>query len=122
MAIGFLLALTGAVTAAFMRRRKWWLSIHKSAGILAAGCFLCGFTSAFMMVGVSEEVHFRVTHAYLGLLTTMLTFLSLFLGRLQFKIKNASGKIRILHRWSGRMTVIFAAISVATGLQTAGIF
>jgi uncharacterized membrane protein len=121
MAAGFPLMLTGVTIAMFLRRRRWWLSIHKAAGILTSVFFLCGFTFAILMVGVSEEEHFRVSHAYLGLLTTVLTFLTAFLGHLQFKIKNASGKIRMYHRWSGRITLVLAFTAVASGLQTAGV-
>jgi len=121
MSAGFLLMLSGITIAMFMKRRRWWLSIHKAAGILTAVCFLCGFTFAILMVGFSGEVHFRVIHAYLGLLTTILTLLASFLGHLQFRIKNASGKIRTLHRWSGRIALIFACTAAASGLQTAGI-
>jgi uncharacterized membrane protein len=121
MAAGFLLMLAGVTTAMFVRRRRGWLSIHKAAGILTAVCFLCGFTFATLMVGVSEEEHFRVTHAYLGLVTTTLAILTTFLGRLQFRIKNASGKIRALHRWSGRITLVSACMAIASGLRTAGI-
>jgi len=122
MAAGFLLMLTGVTIAMFMRRGRWWLSIHKAAGILTAVCFLCGFTFAALMVGLSGEEHFRLTHAYLGLVTITLAILTAFLGHLQFRIKNASGKIRALHRWSGRITLVFACTAVASGLQTAGIF
>ena len=113
--------LTGITTAMFLRQRRWWLSIHKAAGILTAVFFLCGFTFAILMVGVSEEEHFRVSHAYLGLLTTVFTFLTAVLGHLQFRVKNASGKIRMYHRWSGRITLVFACTAVASGLQTAGV-
>jgi len=50
MAAGFLLMLTGVAIAMFMRRRRWWLSIHKRGGILTAVCFLRGFTFATLMV------------------------------------------------------------------------
>lgn len=113
--------LSGITIAMFMKRRRWWLSIHKAAEILTAACFLCGLTFAILMVGVSEGVHFRVIHAYLGLVTTILTFLTVLLGHLQFKIKNVSGKIRILHRRSGRIALIFACTTAASGLQAAGI-
>ena len=63
MTAGFLLMLAGVTVAMFIKRRRWWLSIHKAAGILTAVCFLCGFTVAILMVGVSEEELFRVTHA-----------------------------------------------------------
>ncbi|MEI8173010.1 MAG: hypothetical protein WCH07_05955 [Deltaproteobacteria bacterium] len=121
MTAGFLLMLAGIATAMFMRRRRRWLQIHKAAGTLTAICFLCGFTSGVVMVALSAGEHFRVTHAYLGLLTTVLTFLVAVLGHLQFRIKNASGKIRMYHRWSGRITLVFAFMAVASGLQMAGI-
>jgi cytochrome c biogenesis protein CcdA len=122
MTAGFLLMSTGAATAVFMKRRRWWLSLHKWAGALTVVCFLCGFASAIVMIAVSAGTHFTVAHARLGLLTTALSVLTLLLGHLQFRVRNASGKIRDLHRWSGRITLIFACMAIASGLWTAGIF
>lgn len=121
MTAGFLLMLAGIATAMFMRQRRWWLQIHKTAGTLTAICLLCGFASGVIMVALSAGEHFRVTHAYLGILTTVLTFLAAALGHLQFRVKNASGKIRMYHRWSGRITLVSACTAIASGLQTAGI-
>jgi heme A synthase len=121
MTAGFLLMLAGIATAMFMRRRRRWLQIHKAAGTLTAICLLCGFASGIVMVVLSAGEHFRVIHPYLGLVATTLAILTAVLGHLQFRVKNASGKIRMYHRWSGRITLVSACTAIASGLQTAGI-
>lgn len=117
MVAGFLLMIAGAAMAIFMRHRRGWLKIHKALGSLAPICLLCGFSSAILMVAVSSGEHFGVAHAYLGLVATAMTFLTPVLGYAQFKMKDPSGKIRMLHRWSGRVTLILACVAVVSGLQ-----
>lgn len=110
---GFLLMISGVAIAIFMRRKKWWLKLHRTAGSLAVICFLCGFASAILMVALSTGEHFKVYHAYLGLVTMALILPTPFLGYLQF---------RTVHRWSGRVTLVFACMAVVSGLQLVGVF
>lgn len=122
MVTGFLLMMTGIAIAVFMRRRRWWLKLHKAAGTLTAFFFLSGFTSGVIMVAVSAGEHFRLVHHYLGLLTTAMAVLTAVFGYLQFRMKVSTGKMRPLHRWSGRVTLILACVTVVSGLRMIGFF
>jgi hypothetical protein len=120
MVTGFLLMTAGAAVAIFVRRSRWWLKFHKGAGTSAAVLFLSGFTSGVIMVAVSSGEHFFLVHHYLGLVTTAMALVTPVLGHLQFSMKASAGKIRPLHRWSGRVTLILACVTVVSGLQVAG--
>lgn len=121
MVTGFLLMTAGAAVAIFMRRRRWWLKFHKGAGTSAAIFLLSGFTSGVIMVAVSSGEHFHLAHHYLGLVTTAMAVVTPVLGHLQFSMKASAGKIRPLHRWSGRATLVLACVTVVSGLQVAGL-
>jgi hypothetical protein len=132
MIAAFLLILTGIATAVFLKRRRWWLKVHRTAGTLAAVCFLCGFTSAMAMVAFSTGEHFTVIHAWLGLTTTVLAMLTPALGYLRVALtgrKNMSlvtkGLRDVLpaaHRWSGRITLLLACATIALGMHVVGFF
>lgn len=132
MMAGFLLMVTGMAIAVFLRRRWWWLKVHRTAGTLAAVCFLCGFTSAFVMVALSTGEHFTVLHAWLGLATTALMVLTPVLGYLRVLLpiwKNMTlitqgvrHTLPAAHRWSGRIALLLACVTIALGFQVVGFF
>ncbi len=132
MTAGFLLMLTGITIAVFMRRKRWWLKVHRTAGTLAAACFLCGFTSAIAMVALSTGEHFTVIHTWLGLTTVAFAILTPTLGYLRVVLtgrmnmilitKDIRDAIPTAHRWSGRITLILACVTIALGLQIVGLF
>jgi len=141
MITAFLLMTAGACIAMFMRRKRWWLKVHKLAGFLAALFVICGFALAVSMVIAFDGEHFRVPHAYLGLATIALAVLTPVLGYLLLRksspargtthlqsdeIDTKAGSSRRLtpaaHRWSGRATVILACTAVASGLHIVGLF
>ena len=113
--------MTGASAVMFLRRKRWWLRFHKTAGILGALIVLVGLAAVIFMVTLSGGEHFSVTHTFIGAMTAVFAFVTPVLGTLQFRVKNHSAKIRIMHRWSGRFTLLFAVVTIITGLQTVGI-
>ena len=121
MLAGFFSMTTGAVAAIFLRRSRWWLRLHKTAGILGVLSVLIGLAAVIFMIALSGGEHFNVTHAYIGAMTVVFAAVTPVLGALQFKVKSHSAKIRIMHRWSGRFTLMFAIITIATGLRIFGI-
>jgi len=121
MLAGFISMMTGASAAMFLRRKTWWLRFHKTAGILGALIVLVGLAAVIFMVTLSGGEHFSVTHTFIGAMTAVFAFVTPVLGTLQFRVKNHSAKIRIMHRWSGRFTLLFAVVTIITGLQIVGI-
>ena len=123
---GFMLAaffsmMSGATIAMFLRRKRWWLRFHKAAGILGAASVLFGLAAVISMITFSGGEHFEVLHTYLGAVTGVFAFITPLLGTLQFKVQGYSGEIRVMHRWSGRFTLVFAVITIISGLQLVGI-
>jgi hypothetical protein len=121
MLSGFLSMTAGALSAMFFKSKRWWLRLHKTAGILGVLSILFGLASVILMITFSGGEHFSVTHAYIGAITAAFAAVTPTLGVLQFKVKSYSAKIRIMHRWSGRITLVFAIITIVTGLRISGI-
>ena len=121
MITGFLLMIVGAGTAMLMRRKRWWLKVHKITGFTGASLMLIAFAAGIVMVSQWDTGHFRILHAWIGIGTILLVILAPTLGMLQFKIKNMTGQLREKHRIAGRATVIMAFITILTGLWVAGI-
>ncbi len=112
---GFILVLSAALTARFMKRKKGWLSIHKSLGIFGVVLILTGFAVAVIMVSSSYQIDLaKEPHAYLGLIIAAMAAYMPFLGYLQ--IRRRDGRLRALHRWSGRMALAFMVINAGLGL------
>ena len=112
---GFLLVLSAAITARFMKRRKGWLSIHRSLGISGVVLILMGLIVAVIMVSSPDQIDLmKEPHAYLGLTIAFMTAYMPFLGYLQLKRKDS--RLRALHRWSGRVVLALMVINVGLGL------
>jgi len=120
--IAGLLAMTAGVgVARFLRRKRWWLKIHRTAGITGAICLGAGFAAAVVMVSQSGDGQFKVPHAWLGLATVLCTVAAPILGHLQFKIRAKLRQLRLWHRRTGYAALILTMISVLSGLTVAGI-
>ncbi len=116
MIIGFLSMVTGASAAMFMRRKAWWFRFHKGAGFFGTYCILAGVVASVSMIALSAGEHFRITHHYVGLITAAVGVCTLLLGIVQFKVKDQAARIRSIHRWSGRFTLLMAFVAVGSGL------
>jgi hypothetical protein len=123
---GFMIAgsfsmMSGAAVAMSLRRKRWWLRFHKAAGILGAVSVLFGLAAIISMITFSGGEHFEGAHMYLGAVTGVFAFITPLLGTLQFKVQGHSGEIRVMHRWSGRLTLLFFIITIISGLRLVGI-
>jgi len=119
---GFFSMISGVSAAMYVRRKRWWLAFHRTAGLLGSGAILFGACAAVSMVALSLGEHFRIGHTYLGAATAVCAIAVPVLGFLQFKAGVRSGMIRAMHRWSGRFTLLIAFVTILTGLRLIGIF
>ncbi|MBN2539510.1 MAG: hypothetical protein JXB09_05625 [Deltaproteobacteria bacterium] len=119
MLAGFFSMTAGITTALFMRRKRWWLRVHRRFGSVGAICVLLGFMTALFMVSRQTGRHFAVPHAWLGLATILSVLCTYTAGLMQFKIKTA--RVRSLHRWAGRGTFALMILNIVSGLFLAGI-
>ena len=118
---GFLVLAAGFAIVKFYRQKRWWLKAHRMAGYAGALCFLAGLAAAVAMVAQSGEAHLKLPHAWLGISTIALVVATPVVGQLQFRIRSRIRQLRSVHRWSGRLMLALALLTVLSGLRTAGI-
>jgi len=121
MTTGLLLMLSGFFIVRFMKSKRWWLKSHKSLETTGAVCIGFGLVAAFFMVAQNNGPHFSTGHTYLGAATIFLSILTVTLGHSIFRLKASAATIRIMHRWSGRTTLLLACGTALFGMVLAGI-
>lgn len=121
MTAGALAITAGIGIAKFLRLKRWWLKIHRAAGITGAVCLSAGFAAAVVMVSQSGDGQFKVPHAWLGLATVLCAIAAPTLGHLQFKIRSKIQQLRLWHRRTGYTVLLLALLSALSGLIAAGI-
>lgn len=78
---GFPFILSAALTPRFMKRKKGWLSIHKSLGLIGVALVLTGLIAAVIMVSPLYQADLsKEPHAYLGLIIASIAAYMPFLG------------------------------------------
>jgi len=113
--------LTGVAVAMFLRRKRWWLRVHRSIGIVGVAILTAGFLAAILLVSLSGEPHFASLHPRFGGATLSGAFLTPALGFSSFRFPAHAEEIRLLHRVSGRLTGILGMITLLSGLLLSGI-
>ena len=110
-------ALAGGILAARYRKHKRdWISLHKKMVLFGAASILAGLSVAAYMVSRYMETYFvQEPHAYLGAGTIIFIVATPILGIAQFRIKDK--RIRIIHRWSGRITMMLIIATILAGIQ-----
>jgi uncharacterized membrane protein len=121
MAAGFLCFVAAAFVAATKRSQKWWLRVHRVAGLSGTVLMLCGAAMAAAAIILSGESHFRTPHSWIGALTVAGAVAAPVLGFLQFRIRNRLQTVRAAHRWCGRLLTASALIAILLGLRLAGL-
>ena len=120
MITGFFLLCTGMLIARYMKSRRSWLRVHKLMGLSGALVILSGLVVAIYMVSASTGAHFSVPHAYLGPIILIFAVMTPILGYAQFKPVGEVVKIRTIHRWSGRITLVLLLINILSGISLVG--
>lgn len=121
MVLGFVFMVIGSIIALFMKKKRWWLKAHKGINILATIFAILGLIMAFYMVAEASGDHFRVPHAYVGLITIIFVIISPILGFKMLNPQSPSKKLRAVHRAIGRITIILMLVNILIGLSVAGI-
>ncbi|MEA3486086.1 MAG: hypothetical protein U9R20_00285 [Thermodesulfobacteriota bacterium] len=120
MLAGLFSMVAGVTIAMSARRKKWWLSIHKKLGYTGYSSVILGFIAALYMVYRYTGEHFAVPHTYLGLVTILSVSFTYTMGIMQFKARRKAVNIRLIHRWSGRVTLSLMLLNVLSGFFLAG--
>jgi hypothetical protein len=115
------LMIIGIIIVKFLKEKRWWFKGHKAVMSLAVIVTLLGFGSSFFMVTLSGSGHFRVPHAYFGLITIVISILTTRLGFMMFSPKVNKDQIKSIHRWIGRGSATLMFITIFVGLSYVGI-
>ena len=122
MLLTVFLLLNGALIARLLKKKPWWLKVHRSIAITGVILFLIAIIAIALQITLTERAHLRIPHSWVGLAAFIFILLTPTLGFLQFKIKNMAAKLRVFHRWSGRITISLMIINIVLGLFMIGIF
>ena len=121
MCIGFLFLLAGFVIARFMKRKLWWLTIHKACGISGASCAVLGFCAVFLDIALARGQHLSIPHSYVGIAAVILAVAAPVLGLMQFRFREHIRAVKGLHIWSGRIALILMLINIIVGFSLMGL-
>jgi hypothetical protein len=124
MSISFALLFVGMFFPRYLKKKKWWLKAHRRIGIGGVVIGVVGIGITTYMVSQTTGVHLRVPHSWIGLVTIILMIFTPFLGHFMLKIRKVPArakKARAVHRWTGRIALLFMAATIVLGLLQAGI-
>jgi hypothetical protein len=76
---------------------------------------------AITMIIQQKGEHLEGFHPIMGAMTFILAIFSLSLGFYQFSAKSGRQAIKSLHRWLGRLSLLFIITALVAGLILAGI-
>lgn len=121
MTAGLLFMAAAISTVKKKAPKTWWFKAHKIMGGLAVIIVLIGLMTALYMVSQSGGGHFRVSHAYLGILALLFSVITPVVGTLSTKWKGHRPHVRSIHIWCGRAAVFLISIVIVSGLMQAGV-
>ena len=113
------LSMTAGISIAMIRRKGWWLRVHRWFGSIGVMGLLLGLVAALYMVARETGQHFAVPHAWLGIVTVLTVVGTYAIGVTQLKIK--SPHMRPLHRWAGRASFMLLVLNILSGLFLVGV-
>jgi uncharacterized membrane protein len=116
MGAGVILMSVGIYVAHFLRKKSWWLKIHRPLGITGVVCLAFGLLAAVVMVSQGEGRHIRIPHAWLGIVSIAFAMTTPALGHLQFKIRSHSQQLRGWHRRIGYTAMILCILAILSGV------
>lgn len=111
---GLVFMFAGMITARYMKGKKWWLKAHKNLGLAGALFTVAGFVVAVYAVSIHLGIYLiRGPHAYIGVMALLLVVFTPIMGFMQLRKKDK--RIRIIHRWSGRLAIALMLVNATLG-------
>jgi hypothetical protein len=111
---------TGITAAMFLRKKSYWLKMHKRFNATGFFLLLTGGVMAFTNILINDGSHFDGLHQLFGLSSIILTSITLLFGFYSFKAANKVAA-RAAHRWLGRVSFLLILATLIIGLIFAGI-
>ena len=125
MLLFLLFTAAGIITARYLKKRNpKWLKIHRLLMISGLSASVMGIGWIVFVVQIETGVHFRIPHAYFGLVTFLVTLGAPVLGYKYTSRKTDNVRkslLRILHKITGRVSLVLLIITIISGLVQFGI-
>jgi len=125
MAFAFLAMLVSMSVARYGKKSiTGWYRKHKWINLVGAIGAAAAMIIAGLMVSLSHGFHLVSTHAVLGLFTFLCIVITPIVGFgiLSRKVKPAlKKKVRYIHHWLGRLTLVLMAVTIYYGLSISGL-
>lgn len=125
MALAFLAMLVSMFIARYGKKKiTGWYQKHKWTNLLGAIGAAVAMIIAGVMVSLSHGVHLVSSHAVLGVITFLLIVITPIVG---FGIRSPKvkpvlkKKVRYIHHWLGRITLVLMAVTIYYGLSMSGL-
>ena len=121
MSASFVLMVVGMILS-FLKGKKWRLNVHKNLSMIGAVFGIAALGIAVYMISANYGVHFSVFHSIIGIITLAFIVLTPFFGFAMLKTKKWDKKrLRQVHLWIGRGTLVLMAVTIIAGLRLVGI-
>lgn len=118
LGVAFLLIVLAMLVARYMKKKRWWLKVHRTSMIIGVSLSLLGFISVEYILFSTSAVHLRIIHSWLGAVAMILLVCSPIFGQLILKSKRERKPFfRSGHRWLGRTAIVLTTVSIVYGLM-----
>jgi hypothetical membrane protein len=117
MAGSFLLIASGVLIAMFQRKNPAWLKRHKALNASGAVLALAGCFCAVLGIFLAQADHFRVVHAWVGLIVIACVLVTPLVGQLMFAAVAQIAQLRPWHIRFGRATLALMVLNIVLGIN-----
>lgn len=127
MSTVFIISFVAGLIAKFLRKKNWWLKVHKILNQIKTLCAIFGFIIAILMVNSFKINHFSTIHGIIGLFVFVFIILqssggviivNKFFSTLKIIKEKEVGKIlRSIHKKAGIFIILFILINLVIGLS-----
>lgn len=117
MLCAFLLIASGVFFAMFRRKSPTWLKRHKALNATGAFLALAGYFCAALGIFLAQAEHFRVIHAWVGLVVIASVLMVPLLGQMMFAVGAQAAQLRPWHIWWGRAAMALMVLNIILGID-----
>jgi hypothetical protein len=122
MGLSFSIMTSGMLIARSLKKKKWWLRVHRTFGVAGPALGVAGLGLAVSMVAVKSGIHLRIVHSWFGLFALLLILISPAFGQAFLKVKKEKKHFfRLAHRWVGRCALLIMLTTIVLGVFQAGV-